>query len=204
MATTHSKITGAQGRGLVVRGDEIDTDRIIPARFLKTITFDGLEHHLFEDDRKQLKERGQLHAVDRPEFQGAAIMFVGSNFGCGSSREHAPQAIARWGIKAIVGVSFAEIFAGNSTMIGLPLATATPDDVERLMAAVEADPSVTCRLDLESRTATAGTTTVPVSMSDSVRAALMSGDWDATSLLVSDYQQVEKVAASLPYVSGWN
>jgi 3-isopropylmalate/(R)-2-methylmalate dehydratase small subunit len=204
MATSHSKITGAQGRGLVVRGDEIDTDRIIPARFLKTITFDGLEHHLFEDDRKQLKERGQLHAVDRPEFQGAAIMFVGSNFGCGSSREHAPQAIARWGIKAIVGVSFAEIFAGNSTMIGLPLATATPDDIERLMAAVEADPSVTCRLDLGSRTATAGTTTVPVSMSDSVRAALMSGDWDATSLLVSDYQQVEKVAASLPYVSGWN
>jgi 3-isopropylmalate/(R)-2-methylmalate dehydratase small subunit len=204
MATSHSKITGAQGRGLVVRGDEIDTDRIIPARFLKTITFDGLEHHLFEDDRKQLKERGQLHAVDRPEFQGAAIMFVGSNFGCGSSREHAPQAIARWGIKAIVGVSFAEIFAGNSTMIGLPLATASPDDIERLMAAVEADPSVTCRLDLGSRTATAGTTTVPVSMSDSVRAALMSGDWDATSLLVSDYQQVEKVAASLPYVSGWN
>lgn len=204
MASSHSKITGADGRGIVVRGDEIDTDRIIPARFLKTITFEGLEHHLFEDDRKQLKERGQTHAVDRPEFQGATIMFVGSNFGCGSSREHAPQAIARWGIKAIVGVSFAEIFAGNSTMIGLPLATAAPADVERLMAVVEANPSVRCRVDLASKTATAGDVTVPLTIPDSMRTALMSGDWDATSLLVDRYDQVERVAASLPYVSGWN
>jgi len=203
MATSHSKITSAEGRGIVVRGDEIDTDRIIPARFLRTITFDGLEHHLFEDDRKQLKERGQTHAVDRPEYQGAHVMFVASNFGCGSSREHAPQAIARWGINAIVGVSFAEIFAGNSTMIGLPLATATAQDIERLMAAVEADPTVPCRLDLVAKTATAGSVTVPVSMPDSLRSALMSGDWDATSLLVDRYDEVEKVAADLPYVSGW-
>jgi 3-isopropylmalate/(R)-2-methylmalate dehydratase small subunit len=203
MTTSHSKITGAEGRAIVVRGDEIDTDRIIPARFLKTITFEGLEHHLFEDDRTQLKERGQIHAVDRPEFQGASIMFVGSNFGCGSSREHAPQAIARWGIKAIVGISFAEIFSGNSLMIGLPLATAAPADVEKLMAAVEADPAVRCRVDLVGKTASAGSVSVPLTMPDSVRSALLSGDWDATALLVDHYDQVEKVAANLPYVSGW-
>jgi 3-isopropylmalate/(R)-2-methylmalate dehydratase small subunit len=198
-----SKITRVEGRGVVVRGDDIDTDRIIPARFLKTITFEGLEQHLFEDDRKQLAERGTTHAIDQPAFQGARILFVGSNFGCGSSREHAPQAIARWGIGAIVGVSFAEIFFGNSLMIGLPCATVTPDQIEKLMAVVEADPSVACAVDLPARTISAGLVTVPLGMPEAVRSALMSGGWDATALLVDHYEQVEKVASSLPYVSGW-
>jgi 3-isopropylmalate/(R)-2-methylmalate dehydratase small subunit len=198
-----SKFTRVEGRGVVVRGEDIDTDRIIPARFLKTITFEGLEQHLFEDDRKQLAERGTTHAIDQPAFQGARLMFVGSNFGCGSSREHAPQAIARWGIKAIVGVSFAEIFFGNSLMIGLPCATVTPDHIEQLMAAIEADPSVACSVDLPAKTISAGSVTVPLGMPEAVRSALMSGDWDATALLVDHYEQVEQVAASLPYVSGW-
>jgi 3-isopropylmalate/(R)-2-methylmalate dehydratase small subunit len=198
-----SKITRVEGRGVVVRGEDIDTDRIIPARFLKTITFEGLEQHLFEDDRKQLAERGTTHAIDQPAFQGARIMFVGSNFGCGSSREHAPQAIARWGIQAIVGVSFAEIFFGNSLMIGLPCATVTPDQIEKLMAAIESDPSVACAVDLPAKTISAGSVTVPLGMPEAVRSALMSGDWDATALLVDHYEQVEQVAASLPYVSGW-
>jgi 3-isopropylmalate/(R)-2-methylmalate dehydratase small subunit len=198
-----SKITRVEGRGVVVRGEDIDTDRIIPARFLKTITFEGLEQHLFEDDRKQLAERGTTHAIDQPAFQGARIMFVGSNFGCGSSREHAPQAIARWGIQAIVGVSFAEIFFGNSLMIGLPCATVTPDHIEKLMAAIESDPSVACAVDLPAKTISAGSVTVPLGMPEAVRSALMSGDWDATALLVDHYEQVEQVAASLPYVSGW-
>ncbi|HVW05247.1 MAG TPA: 3-isopropylmalate dehydratase small subunit [Vicinamibacterales bacterium] len=198
-----SKITRVEGRGVVVRGEDIDTDRIIPARFLKTITFEGLEQHLFEDDRKQLAERGTTHAIDQPAFQGAQIMFVGSNFGCGSSREHAPQAIARWGIQAIVGVSFAEIFFGNSLMIGLPCATVTPDQIEKLMAAIESDPSVACAVDLPAKTISAGSVTVPLGMPEAVRSALMSGDWDATALLVDHYEQVEQVAASLPYVSGW-
>jgi 3-isopropylmalate/(R)-2-methylmalate dehydratase small subunit len=198
-----SKFTRVEGRGVVVRGEDIDTDRIIPARFLKTITFEGLEQHLFEDDRKQLAERGTTHAIDQPAFQGARIMFVGSNFGCGSSREHAPQAIARWGINAIVGVSFAEIFFGNSLMIGLPCATVTPDQIEKLMAVVEADPSVTCAVDLSAKTISAGLVTVPLGMPEAVRSALMSGGWDATALLVDHYEQVEQVAANLPYVSGW-
>jgi 3-isopropylmalate/(R)-2-methylmalate dehydratase small subunit len=198
-----SKITRVEGRGVVVRGDDIDTDRIIPARFLKTITFEGLEQHLFEDDRKQLAERGTTHAIDQPAFQGARILFVGSNFGCGSSREHAPQAIARWGIGAIVGVSFAEIFFGNSLMIGLPCATVTPDQIEKLMAVVEPDPSVACAVDLPARTISAGLVTVPLGMPEAVRSALMSGGWDATALLVDHYEQVEQAAANLPYVSGW-
>ena len=199
-----SKITGAEGRGVVVRGDDIDTDRIIPARFLKTITFEHLEDHLFEDDRRQLAERGLVHAIDRPEYQGATILFVGSNFGCGSSREHAPQAITRWGIKAIVGVSFAEIFFGNSLMIGLPCATVTSEQIESLMGAVERDPAILCRVDLATKTVVAGAISVPFSMPESVRSSLMSGNWDATGLLVEQYDAVERVAASLPYVSGWS
>jgi 3-isopropylmalate/(R)-2-methylmalate dehydratase small subunit len=201
--TQSSKITGAEGHGIVVRGDDIDTDRIIPARFLKTITFEGLEQHLFEDDRQQLAERGTVHAIDRPDYQGAAIMFVGSNFGCGSSREHAPQAIARWGIMAVVGVSFAEIFFGNSLMIGLPCATVTPEQSEQLTAAIEADPSVTCRVDLPAKTISVGKMSVPLGMPESVRSSLMSGNWDATGLLVEHYEAVERIAASLPYVAGW-
>lgn len=203
MPSTSSKIERIDGRAVVVRGDDIDTDRIIPARFLKTITFDGLEQHLFEDDRRQLAERGQTHPIDRPAYQGARVMLVGSNFGCGSSREHAPQAIARWGVKAIVGLSFAEIFFGNSLMIGLACATVAPEDLERLMQAVEADPSIEVHVDLASSTVTAGAVTAPLVMPESVRSALRTGDWDATSLLVDRYEDVERTAAALPYVSGW-
>ena len=137
MTTTSSRIERATGRAVAVRGDDIDTDRIIPARYLKTITFDGLESHLFEDDRAQLKERGETHAIDRPQHKGARILIGGVNFGCGSSREHAPQAILRWGIKAVVAGSFAEIFAGNSVMIGLVCVTAGPEDLAELMTLAE-------------------------------------------------------------------
>lgn len=199
-----SKIERASGRAVAVHGDDIDTDRIIPARFLKTITFEGLEDHVFEDDRVEAQANGKVHPFDDPAHRGAAILLGGSNFGCGSSREHAPQAIKRWGIQAVVAVSFAEIFYGNSMMIGLPCASVSEDQMQKLMALADARPDLEFRLDLKSSTLEAGDLAVPVSMPESVRSALLSGDWDATSLLLDRYGEVEQLAARLPYVSGWD
>jgi 3-isopropylmalate/(R)-2-methylmalate dehydratase small subunit len=204
MTTRASKITHVTGRALPLRGNDIDTDRIIPARYLKTITFEGLEDHVFEDDRLQTTGRGAVHPFDDPRYQGAGLLVVQGNFGCGSSREHAPQAIARWGIQAIVGESFAEIFIGNALMMGLPCVTAAPDDIERLLALAEAQPAVEFTLDLTTSRLTAGALAVPVSLPEATRSALVSGNWDATGLLVDRYDEVEQVAARLPYVSGWN
>lgn len=204
MSSSTLKIETVTGRAVAVHGDDIDTDRIIPARFLKTITFDGLQDHLFEDDRVEARAQGRVHPIDDPAHAGAAFLLGGSNFGCGSSREHAPQAIKRWGIGAVVAVSFAEIFFGNSQMIGLPCATVTADEMQQLMARVDADPTVEFTLDLTRQTLEGGGVTLPVTMPESLRAALLSGDWDATSLLLARYDEVERTAARLPYVSGWD
>ena len=204
MATQASRIERISGRALPLRGNDIDTDRIIPARFLKTITFDGLESHVFEDDRLQLSARGVTHPFDDARFRGARLLFAQENFGCGSSREHAPQAIARWGIRAIVAESYAEIFFGNSLMMGMPCVTAAPADIERLIALAEAQPDLEFTLDLTTSRLTAGDLSVSISLPEAVRTALTSGNWDATGLLVDRYDEVERVAARLPYVSGWN
>ncbi len=192
-----------QGRAVAVHGDDIDTDRIIPARFLKAITFEGLEDHVFEDDRREATGRGQVHPFDEPSRRGAAVLLVGGNFGCGSSREHAPQAIARWGIQAIVGESFAEIFFGNSVMIGLPCVTVDRKSLDRLMAIADAQPQLTWVVDLASSRLTAGDQSLPVTMPEAARSALQSGNWDATALLLDRYEEVERTAARLPYVAGW-
>ena len=197
------KIARAQGRAVAVHGDDIDTDRIIPARFLKAITFEGLEDHLFEDDRREATERGQVHPFDEPDHRGARVLLVGGNFGCGSSREHAPQAIARWGIQALVGESFAEIFFGNSVMIGLPCVTVDRPTLERLMALADAKPGLEWVVDLASGRLTAGDQSVPITMPEAARSALQSGNWDATALLLDRYEEVERTAARLPYLAGW-
>ena len=204
MATQVSRIERISGRAIPLRGNDIDTDRIIPARFLKTITFDGLESHVFEDDRLQLSARGVTHPFDDARFRGARLLFAQANFGCGSSREHAPQAIARWGIRATVAESYAEIFFGNSLMMGMPCVTASAADIERLIALAESQPDVEFNLDLTTCRISAGDLTVSVGLPEAVRAALTSGNWDATGLLVDRYDEVERVAAGLPYVSGWN
>lgn len=201
--STVSKITGVSGRAIGVRGDDIDTDRIIPARFLKTITFDGLGDHVFEDDRREATGRGLVHPFDNPKHAGARILLAQSNFGCGSSREHAPQAIARWGIGAVIAVSYAEIFFGNSLMIGLPCATATPEQIEQLIELSEKSPETEFVLDLKTSSLKSGSMTIPVVFPEAVRTALMSGGWDATGQLVEKYEDVERVAASLPYVTGF-
>ena len=186
-----------RGTGLPLRGDDIDTDRIIPARFLKAITFEGLQDHLFEDDRAQAAN----HPVSNPAYAGARVMLVQSNFGCGSSREHAPQAIYRRGIRLVIGQSFSEIFLGNSVALGMPCPTASRETTEALIAAVERDPSTELAVDLGSMTVTAAGQTFPLALPAAAREAFLDGSWDATGLLLEDYDQVRAVAARLPYVT---
>jgi 3-isopropylmalate/(R)-2-methylmalate dehydratase small subunit len=192
------KITAVAGRGLPLRGDDIDTDRIMPARFLRAVTFEGLEQHLFEDDRKTTK-----HPIDDARYTGASVLIVSSNFGCGSSREHAPQALQRWGIKAVVGESFAEIFFGNSVMIGLPCVTASGADVRTLLDLVERNPQTEIRIDLTAGTCDAGDVRCAVSIPPNVRDAFATGAWDTTGMLLDRYDEVNAASARLPYVAGF-
>jgi 3-isopropylmalate/(R)-2-methylmalate dehydratase small subunit len=197
-------ITSVSGRGIPVRGNDIDTDRIMPARFLRAITFEGLEQHVFEDDRKSGGAHPfNRHPFDVSSFQGASILVVNANFGCGSSREHAPQGLQRWGINAVVGESFAEIFFGNSLMIGLPCLTASPDDVRRLQDLIERGPETRIAIDLGAGTCVAGDLQVKVSMPPKAREALTTGTWDTTGLLLDRYEEVDAASKRLPYVVGF-
>ena len=196
------RIREVRGRALPVRGDDIDTDRIIPARFLKSVSFEGLEDHLFEDDRQQLAAAGaDQHAVANPAYAGATVMLVNANFGCGSSREHAPQAIRRRGIRAVVGQSFSEIFFGNSVALGMPCPTAAAESVRALMAIAEQDPTAVFVVDLEGMRVVAAGRSFELTMPASAREAFLDGGWDATGLLVDDFDAVRRVAARLPYVT---
>jgi 3-isopropylmalate/(R)-2-methylmalate dehydratase small subunit len=193
-------IRTVSGYGLPLRGDNIDTDRIIPARFLKSITFDGLEAHLFEDDRLDVQGKGSAHPLSNPLYENASILIVNANFGCGSSREHAPQAIRRRGIRAVVGESFSEIFFGNSVALGMPCVTAAPSVVDALMTLVERAPSTELTIHLEPLHVTAGAEVYPLAMPDAARDAFLDGSWDATGLLLDRFEQVEAVATRLPYL----
>jgi 3-isopropylmalate/(R)-2-methylmalate dehydratase small subunit len=192
------RVREIRGTALPVRGDDVDTDRIIPARFLKSITFEGLEDHLFEDDREQLAS----HPVSNAAYRSASVMLVNANFGCGSSREHAPQAIRRRGIRAIIGQSFSEIFFGNSVVLGMPCPTASADTLNALMAAVEANPATEIAIDLSALRVTANGTSYELSLPAAAREAFLDGSWDATGLLLDNYDEVRAVASRLPYVSG--
>jgi 3-isopropylmalate/(R)-2-methylmalate dehydratase small subunit len=192
------RIREVRGTAFPVRGDDIDTDRIIPARFLKSISFEGLEEHLFEDDRAQLPS----HAASNPAYRGATVMLVNANFGCGSSREHAPQAIRRRGIRAVIGQSFSEIFFGNSVVLGMPCVTAPAETLNALMTAVEQDPTTELAVDFATLRVTANGRSYEVSLPAAVREAFLDGSWDATGLLLDRFEEVETVAARLPYVSG--
>lgn len=193
------EIDRIEGTGIPVRGDNIDTDRIIPARFLKAITFDGLGDHVFEDDRAAMAD----HPFSNPAYAGARILLVNENFGSGSSREHAPQALKRWGIDACVGESFAEIFRGNSLAIGLACVTAPRDVIGGLMTRVEAAPATPLALSLAERVLDADGERVAVGVEDQVRDALLSGTWDATGLLLDDFDVVRGVASRVPYIRGF-
>jgi 3-isopropylmalate/(R)-2-methylmalate dehydratase small subunit len=198
-----SRVISIVGRGLPVVGDDIDTDRIMPARHLRAITFDGLEQHLFGDDRAHAAGEGRIHPVDDPRFAGASLMVVNRNFGCGSSREHAPQGIARWGIKGLVGESFSEIFFGNAVMLGLPAVTAAPADVAALQALIDQQPQTSVSLDLDAMRVHAASLTIDVHLPPAARDALITGRWDGLGLLLQDFHEVREAAASLPYLRGF-
>ena len=187
-----------RGRAVPVRGNDIDTDRIIPARYLRTVTFDGLGEHAFEDDRA-----GGGHPFDDPRFAGASILAAKANFGCGSSREHAPQALMRWGIEAFVAVSFAEIFFGNCAAMGLPCLKASEGDVERLMGAVEEDPALVVEIDVEAQSARFGGQTVAATIPAGPREQLVTGTWDALGQLLEAGDEIGRTARRLPYLSAF-
>ena len=192
-----SEVRAVSGQGLPLVGNDIDTDRIIPARFLRAVTFDGLGEQVFADDRKQMVE----HPFNQSQYQDAKVLVVNRNFGCGSSREHAPQAIARWGIEAIVGESFAEIFFGNCVAMGVPCVTIGSDDATALQTVIAENPSTGVRVDLEAMTVTAGEQTFSVSMGEGSRQMFLNGTWDACGQLVAGEAAIAKTAASLPYVN---
>jgi 3-isopropylmalate/(R)-2-methylmalate dehydratase small subunit len=190
-----------EGTGIPVRGNDIDTDQIIPARFMKVVTFDGLGQFAFFDQRFDDDDSQKDHPMNEERFKDASVMVVNSNFGCGSSREHAPQALMRWGIDALVGESFAEIFAGNCLALGIPTVTADSETVTALQEWVEENPDGSIDVDVEAETVTYGDQTVDVTVDDAQRRALVDGVWDTTALMKSNAQAVREKAESLPYVS---
>lgn len=197
------RIATIVGRALPLRGENIDTDRIIPARFLKSVSFEGLEGHLFEDDVREAAASGRCHPTADPRYRGATVLVVNSNFGCGSSREHAPQAIRRRGFKAVVGESFSEIFFGNSVALGMPCVTAGREDVDRIQQFAEATPDGELVLDLERMTLAFGDGHVPITLPAPARESFLAGTWDATALLLDRFEDVERTARALPYVTGY-
>jgi 3-isopropylmalate/(R)-2-methylmalate dehydratase small subunit len=199
------KRVSISGKAVAVTGNDIDTDRIIPARFLRCVVFDGLGEHAFEDDRKQLAQAGSRHAFDDPARAGAQILVVNRNFGCGSSREHAPQALMRWGkgIRAVVGESFAEIFFGNCVALGIPCLTASAQDVQQLVSAVEADAGLEVTVDVAQEQVRFGQRAIAARMPQGSREQLTSGRWDTTAELLEARPAIAKTASELPYFGDW-
>ena len=198
-----ARVVGYRGRGVVVRGNDIDTDQIIPARYMTSIRFAGLEEFVFRDVRVNAAGEPKGHPFDDRRFRGASILVVNKNFGCGSSREHAPQALQRWGIQALIGESFAEIFFGNCVALGIVAVTAAPEDVAKLMDAVELDPAQEVQIDLEKLVATWRGGSAPVRMPDGARKQLLDGSWDAMGTLLEAREQILAKVASLPYARGF-
>lgn len=196
-----AKITSVSGRAVSVPGNDIDTDRIIPARFMKCVTFDGLGEFLFYDVRKNADGSEKPHPLNEARFKGATILLSGLNFGCGSSREHAPQAIQKYGFRAVVAEGFAEIFFGNCTTLGIPCMVAKREDIARIAAAVSADPQLEVTLDLDARQIRFGGQVIPATLRETDRDALVNGRWDAIGELLEGRAAIDATAARLPYLA---
>jgi 3-isopropylmalate/(R)-2-methylmalate dehydratase small subunit len=196
-----AKITQITGRGVFVPGNNIDTDRIIPARFMKCVTFDGLGEFLFYDMRKNADGSDKPHPLNEPRFKGATILLSGTNFGCGSSREHAPQAIQKYGFRAVVAESFAEIFFGNCTTLGIPCLAASREDIAKIAAAIEANPSVELVVDVAAQEIRFGGQKIKTVIREAARDALVNGRWDPIGELLEGRAAVTAAAVRLPYLA---
>jgi len=196
-----TRIVRVTGRGITIHGDDIDTDQILPARYLKAITFRGMEAHVFADARTAAKAQGQPHPLDQQRFSGGELLFVNRNFGCGSSREHAPQGLRRFGIKAVIGESFGEIFAGNCVAVGMPCVVASAETMAALQRLNETDPQTRFTLDLAALTMTAGDQVFPVTLAEGRRRQFTEGSWDPTSVLLAAGPAIEEKLAALPYIA---
>tara|TARA_B100001113_G_C20950637_1_gene552994 strand:+ start:195 stop:806 length:612 start_codon:yes stop_codon:yes gene_type:complete len=194
------EIKSIKGRSLVIKGDDIDTDRIIPARFLKCVSFSALGEQVFADDRKELKGN---HPFDLSHNKGATILIVNDNFGCGSSREHAPQALMRWGIRLILGESFAEIFFGNCLALGIPCLTASKKEINSLQSLVNEDPKQVWDFQLSKLSISNQRATIKLNLEEGAFKMLSSGKWDATSQLLDEKERIKKTFSNLPYLNNF-
>ena len=192
-------ITEVGGTGVPIPGDDIDTDQILPARFMKEVTFDNMADYLFYDARR---DDGEFNDHPLNRFDGASIAVINSNFGCGSSREHAPQAMMRWGVDGIVGESYAEIFRDNCKSLGIPAVTTDHETVVELQEWIENNPDGKIDIDVENEEVSYGETTIDVDIDDAMKEALVEGIWDTTALMYSNRSKVEETTADLPYVEG--
>ena len=195
-----SQIKQVSGTALPLVGNDIDTDRIIPARFLRCVTFDGLGEQAFADDRAQSNGK---HPFDEPQYQAASVLVVNGNFGCGSSREHAPQSLARWGIKGVIGESFAEIFFGNCIAIGVPCVILDPSSVQEIQTEIKANPEVLVTIDLENTQVTCGDKTFAAMINEGAKGMFLKGTWDNCSQLIQNKSAIKEAATNLPYLN-WN
>ena len=195
-----NKIKQISGTGIPLVGNDIDTDRIIPARFLRSVTFDGLGEQAFIDDRTQ--SNGQ-HPFDLPQYQDANILVVNGNFGCGSSREHAPQSLFRWGIKGIIGESFGEIFSGNCIAIGLPSVTLDRASVREIQNTIEENSDTSIKIDLEAMQVTCGDIVFEATMGESAKQMFLKGTWDNCGQLIQNEAAIKETVSKLPYIA-WN
>lgn len=192
-----------KGSGVPLRGNDIDTDRIIPSRFLKCVTFEGLGEHAFADDIKGLADQGKVHVFREAKYRAGKVLVSNSNFGCGSSREHAPQALRRWGIEAIIAESYSEIFFGNCVAIGVPCFRVDHDTAEKILSWIEANPAGELVCSTEQRSLTLGGETIELDLADGPRGQFLNGSWHARSELLSNMEKIRSVAATLPYVNDY-
>jgi 3-isopropylmalate/(R)-2-methylmalate dehydratase small subunit len=198
--TSVPSVEHVSGTGIPLRGNDVDTDQIIPARFLKAVTFDGLGEYAFFDQRFDDEGEPKDHPFDDGRFRDASVLVVNANFGCGSSREHAPQALQRWGIDAVVGESFAEIFAGNCLALGIPTVTADHEAIAKLQDWIDEHPEGRIEVDVAAESVTYGDRTIDANVDDAQRAALVEGIWDQTALMRSNRAAIRETAKSLPYL----